>query len=80
MVKVTMNLSDADVAAVETIQKAVNARSKAQAVSFALAATRYIVTALMEDAGKQLLVRSRNGTLDSIILPELEAARAATAA
>ena len=75
MVKVTMNLTDADVAAAETIQKAINARSKAQAVSFALAATRYIVDALRDK--KQLAFRQPNGSFEHIVFPELEAIRAA---
>jgi len=72
MMKVTMNLTDADVLAAETIQKAINARSKAQAVSFALATTRYIVNAL-SDSRKQLYVRSPDGSLEGIVFPQLGA-------
>ena len=71
MIKVTMNLTEADVANAMFIENTINARSRAQAVSFSLTLTRFIIDQLAKPK-TQLLIRNPDGTLDGIRIPELE--------
>jgi hypothetical protein len=71
MIKVTMNLTEADAANATFIESAINARSRAQAVSFSLTLARFIIDQLGKPK-TQLLIRNPDGTLDGIRIPELE--------
>jgi hypothetical protein len=71
MRKVTMGLTDRDVDNTNFIREVVQARSNAQVVSIALSLTRFIVAALTVP-GAQLLLRNSDGTLDRVIMSELE--------
>ena len=70
MPKVTMSLTDRDVANAGKIHKALDARSNAHAVSIALSLTAYIVDQLANK--NELLLRPPNGgELQKIVMTEL---------
>jgi hypothetical protein len=69
--KVTMNLTEQDVQNVDYLYEALRSRSKAQAISVALSLTRFVVEA-MEVPGTQILLRQADGTVERIIMPELQ--------
>ena len=71
MMKVTMNLTDQDAKNVDYLHEAFNSRSKAQAISVALSLTRFVVEA-MAVPGTQILLRQADGTIERIIMPELQ--------
>lgn len=71
MIKVTMNLTERDVSNAYAIFTATHARSKAQAVSTALSLTRFIIDSL-RTPGTQLLLRNPDGSLERVVMPELE--------
>lgn len=74
MPKVTMALSDSDARNASDIQLSTNARSKAHALSIALTLTRYVLARLMR--GDELVLRTPEGRLERIVMPELENLRA----
>jgi hypothetical protein len=69
MPKVTMNLTDRDAQNTEYIRQLTQARSNASAVSIALSLTRFIVGQMRE--GSELLLRSRTGEMERIVMTEL---------
>lgn len=71
MPKVTMRLTDKDVANAEAIQEATDAHTKAHTVSIALSLTRFIVDAL-KSPGTEILLRKSGDRLERIVMPELE--------
>jgi hypothetical protein len=73
MPKVTMVLTDRDADNAKQIHDLADAKSKAHAVGIALGLTRYVIDALMD--GSQLLLRSKEGELRQIVMPELENVR-----
>lgn len=71
MRKVTMELTDRDVENTQFLRDTLQARSNAQVVSIALSLTKFIGAALREP-NTQLLIRNPDGTLDRVLMPELE--------
>jgi hypothetical protein len=69
-VKVTMLLTERDVENGNEIFAWTQARTKAQAISSALALTRYVID--QRRAGATLLLRHSNGETDKIVMTELE--------
>jgi hypothetical protein len=70
MPRVTMGLTDADIENADHIYASVpSARTRAQAVSFALALTRFLVDQRLRGAN---LLLERNGQTERVIMPELE--------
>jgi hypothetical protein len=69
MPKVTMNLTDRDAENTEFIRHVTQARSNAGAVSVALSLTRFIVDQMRD--GSELLLRTRTGEIERIIMSEL---------
>ena len=67
--KVTMNLTENDVRNTEILLHRLHARNKASAVSSALAIAEGL-TRKIEDGG-ELIVRKRNGTDETVIIPGL---------
>jgi hypothetical protein len=67
--KVTMSLTDRDVANAEKICGALNAQNNAHAVSIALSLTGFIVEQLK--SGNDPLLRSPDGELCRIVMNEL---------
>ncbi|ANY85534.1 hypothetical protein BB934_45790 (plasmid) [Microvirga ossetica] len=65
-----MLLSDTDARNASQIKESTDARSKAHALSIALALTRFVVEQIMK--GNELLVRNKDGKLERVIMPELE--------
>jgi hypothetical protein len=72
MPKVTMTLTDQDIENAEKIFASTNARSKADAVSIGLALCSFIFDTIRK--GAQLEVRNRDGTVDRIVIPDLQGA------
>jgi hypothetical protein len=70
MPKVTMDLTDRDAENTKFLRDAMLARSNAHVVSVALSLTKFIVSALAQNS--QLLLRNPDGTLERIVMPELE--------
>lgn len=68
-VKVTMNLSERDVANTDTLVELTHSRSKAQAVSTALSVTKIIAERIA--GGSEVIIRDKNGNLEKIIIPDL---------
>lgn len=68
-VKVTMNLSDKDVANTAELQALTGSRSKAQAVSTALSVTKILAQRMSK--GGEVLIRGKDGKLETLIIPEL---------
>lgn len=71
MRKVTMELTERDVENTQFLRDTLQARSNAQVVSIALSLAKFIVSALREP-DTQLLIRNPDGTLDRVLMPELE--------
>ena len=71
MPKVTMSLTDGDVRNTEKIRELLpNTRSNAHAVSIALSLTAYLADEMSR--GDELLLRSPDGTLQRVVMPELQ--------
>jgi hypothetical protein len=68
-VKVTMSLTDRDVANTEKIRSALGARSNAHAVSIALSLTAFVVDQLRNK--NELLLRTPEGETQKIFMSEL---------
>lgn len=64
--KVTMNLTESDVANTAFIREVMNTRNNAQAVSCALSFTSEL-TKLVKD-GDELMVRRKNGTMERVLI------------
>ena len=70
MPRVTMGLTDADIGNANHIYASTpSARTRAQAVSFALALTRFIIDQRRRGAN---LLLERDGRTERVIMPELE--------
>lgn len=72
--KVTMNLTEQDIANTEVLTVRLNARNKASTVSSALAIAEGI-TKKIEDGG-ELIVKKKDGSLETIIIAGLGGANA----
>lgn len=72
--KVTMNLTERDIANTEVLTVRLNARNKASTVSSALAIAEGI-TKKIEDGG-ELIVKKKDGSLETIIIAGLGGANA----
>lgn len=70
MPKVTMSLTDRDVANTELVRQLLDALSNAHAVSIALSLTAYLVDQMR--SGHELLLRSPEGNLERLVMSELE--------
>lgn len=68
--KVTMLLTERDVDNAETIHRLTQSRTKAQAVSIALSLARFLIEQRLE--GSQLQLKHRDGTVERIVMTELE--------
>jgi hypothetical protein len=73
MVRVTMNLTDQDIANVEALTELPSIRNKTHAISVALAFARHVADSL-QASGAHLLLRDGQGNLERIVMPELQAA------
>ncbi|MCB8880974.1 hypothetical protein ACELLULO517_12075 [Acidisoma cellulosilytica] len=71
MPKVTMSLTDRDVANTDNLRQALDARSNAHAVSIALSLTSFLVGQLQQ--GHELCLRLPNGELQRVVMTELAA-------
>lgn len=70
--KVTMGLTERDVANTETLAVRLHSRNKASAVSTALAIAEGI-TSRIEDGG-ELIIKRKDGSMETVIIPELSSA------
>ena len=70
--KVTMNLTERDVANTETLAVRLHSRNKASAVSTALAITEGI-TSRIEDGG-ELMIKRKDGSMETVIIAEMSGA------
>lgn len=70
LTKVTMNLTDRDVANTERLSEKLHTRSKAEAVSAALSITTSLAD-ILEGGGKELIVRDRKGEVGKVFIPGL---------
>jgi hypothetical protein len=69
MPRVTMGLTDEDVDNANHIYASTPARTRAQAVSFALALTRFLVEQRRRGAS---LILDRNGEFERVVMPDLD--------
>jgi hypothetical protein len=69
MTKVTMNLSEKDVANTTALVDLTHSRSKAQAVSTALSVTKILAQRM--SLGSEVLIRGKDGSIETLIIPEL---------
>lgn len=67
--KVTMNLSDRDVANTDMLVALTHSRSKAQAVSTALSVTKLLAQRMA--AGSEVLIKGKDGKIETLVIPEL---------
>ena len=74
MKKVTMNLTERDIANTEFLTTRLNSRNKASTVSAALAITQGIAEKL-EDGG-ELIVRKKDGSIETLVITGLSGAGA----
>ena len=72
--KVTMNLTERDIANTEVLTARLNTRNKASTVSSALAIAEGI-TKKIEDGG-ELIVRKKDGSMETIVIAGLNGANA----
>lgn len=68
--RVTMDLTDCDIANADAIEVATSSPNKASAVAIALSLTRFIVDRIRQ--GDVLCFRSPSGDLERVIMQELE--------
>ncbi|MCY4156554.1 MAG: hypothetical protein OXF66_03845 [Gammaproteobacteria bacterium] len=66
MTKVTMNLTDRDIKNTETLTKRLHSRSKASAVSSALAIAEGITRSI--ERGEEVLIRTKDGALERVLI------------
>lgn len=69
MKKITMNLTQRDIANTEFLTSRLNSRNKASTVSAALAITQGIAKKL-EDGG-ELIIRKKDGSIETVIIAGL---------
>lgn len=67
--KVTMNLTERDVANTETIAARLHSRNKASAVSSALAITEGITSKLKD--GAELMIKRKDGAMETVFITDL---------
>lgn len=67
--KVTMNLSDRDIANTDSLVELTHSRSKAQAVSTALSVTKLLAQRMA--GGSEVLIRGKDGKIETLIIPQL---------
>jgi hypothetical protein len=79
MIRVTMNLTDQDIANVNFLTELPGVRNRTHAVSVSLAFTAFVAHALKRPKA-QLLLRDSEGNLERIVMPELEGAQSTVAA
>ncbi|MCY4548644.1 MAG: hypothetical protein OXC28_09780 [Defluviicoccus sp.] len=72
--KVTMNLTERDIANTEVLTTRLNTRNKASTVSSALAIAEGI-TKKIEDGG-ELIVKKKDGSMETIVIAGLSGANA----
>jgi hypothetical protein len=65
--KVTLTLTDTDLANVEQLTKLMDGRSRAQTVSNSISLTSFVQDALKE--GGELLIRKPDGTIERVVAP-----------
>ena len=70
--KVTMNLTERDIANAEILTARLHSRNKASTVSTALAITEGI-TRKIEDGG-ELIVRKKDGSIETVLIAGLDGA------
>ena len=66
MRKVTMNLTERDIENTEALSRRLQSRSKASAVSSALAIAEGITRSI--ERGEEVLIRTKNGTLERVFI------------
>ena len=66
LTKVTMNLTDRDIENTDILLWRLNARSKASAVSSALAIAEGITKSI--ERGEQVLIRKKDGSLEQVFI------------
>lgn len=66
LTKVTMNLTDRDIAATEALQQRLDSRSKASAVSSALVIAEDITRRM--ELGEQVLIRKKDGSMEQVLI------------
>ena len=66
MTKVTMNLTERDIKNTETLSQRLHSRSKASAVSSALAIAEGITRSI--ERGEEVLIRTKDGTLERVFI------------
>ena len=66
MTKVTMNLTDRDITNTETLTRRLHSRSKASAVSSALAIAEGITRRI--ESGEEVLVRKKDGSVEQVFI------------
>ena len=69
LTKISMNLTDRDIKNTESVRQLFHVRTNADAVSAALGITRSLGE--MVKGGKELLIRSKNGETQKILIPGL---------
>lgn len=74
MKKVTMNLTQRDIANTEFLTSRLNSRNKASTVSAALAITQGIAKKLEE--GGELIIRKKDGSVETVVIAGLSDAGA----
>lgn len=68
-VKVTMNLTDRDVANTDSVQRLTGSRTKAQAVSTALSVTKVLAEKMHE--GGEVFIKGKDGSIERLVIPSL---------
>ena len=66
MTKVTMNLTERDIKNTETLSQRLHSRSKASAVSSALAIAEGITRSI--ERGEEVLIRAKDGTMERVFI------------
>jgi len=79
MIRVTMNLTDQDIANVSFLTELPGVRNRTHAVSVSLAFAAFVARALRRP-NAQILLKDSEGNLERIVMPELQGAHANAAA
>ena len=67
LTKVTMNLTQRDIENAEILQRRLDSRSKASAVSSALVIAEGITERV--ELGEQVLIRKKDGSMEQVLIP-----------
>lgn len=67
--KVTMNLTERDIANTETLARRLHSRNKASAVSSALAITEGITSRMQN--GEELMIKRKDGSMETVVFTDL---------